>query len=425
MNIYEFVRFMEEKKTEKIEEARQWKERDIVGNIENEIRAFREKKDRFIFIFYGLRGIGKSTALAHALTKNDGMLIDGSALTYHGLDLLKVVKEYATHTTSKILYIDELSVIPRWGEALKIIYDLYGLKVIATGSSAIKIAKERSSILRRARFVEMPPLSFSEYLWLKEGIKTEIKGKDIYEVLFSKPSDAYVKAKTLMLSIPDSYQRYFREFLFHGFPLAFTMPIEETADYILGKIISDDFPEISGFNLESIKKAEKAAYSLALSKPGILSVSSLAKTIECSKTTATNITNSFAAASLTIQLYPFQHSTAILRKEPKILFTSPAIRNGLTKKIIEEGDIGALREDAFVSAMHHNGISIFYLPEEKKTPDYLILSGGKKNVIEIGGPSKSPSQIKTGGILLKDSLDLDYRNGVAEIPLLLAALLRS
>ncbi len=421
MEAYEFVRFMEEKKAERIEEAKRWKEREIVQKIEREVAEFEEKGNRLIFVFYGLRGIGKSTALFHAMGRHDGMFIDGSALAYHDLDLLAVVREYGSHTTSKILYIDELNAIARWGDALKVIYDLYGIKVIATGSSAIKIAKERNAILRRARFFEIAPLSFREYLWLKDGISVKIPSADIKDMLFSKPSDAYVKAKSLLLAIPANYQKHFREFLFDGFPLAFTIPIEEAADYILGKIISDDFPEISGFNIESIKKAEKAVHSFAISKPGILSISSLANTIGCSKTTAMNITNSFAAASLIIQINAYRRSTSILRKEPKILFSSSALRNGLLKKIIGESDIGSLREDAFVSAMTYSDIRIFYFPEGKQTPDYIILSGGRKAVVEIGGPSKSSKQLKKG-IVLRDSLDIGYKDGVAEIPLLLAAL---
>ena len=52
--------------------------------------------------------------------------------------------------------------------------------------------------------------------------------------------------------------------------------------------------------------------------------------------------------------------------EPKILFSSTAIRYGLLKEIYKQTNIDALREDAFVTYMVYNNIDINYIKEYKK-----------------------------------------------------------
>jgi len=411
MDKYDFVKLMEQKKAERIKIGKKYRHRDIYFEISKMI-----KNKKKMFIFYGLRGIGKSISINQSLTQRS-MFIDGTVLSYYDLDLIEVVNEYLSLKKTNILFIDEVSDIKNWDKALKILYDNFELKVVCTGSSAIGIRTKNSKILRRAVFKEVPPLTFREFLRLKYKQKFDVCSKELF---LSSPEDAYVKAKAILMNLPDLVAE-FREYIRYGFPLAFERPIEEVADSVVAKIILDDFPEISGFNIDVSLTARKIVNTLSLSKPDRISLSKFTDVAECSKTTASNILNAFTIASLLIPVLSEKSSVAKLRKEPKYLFSSSAIRYGLAKHLTTYENLGALREDTVVSAFKYAGFNVEYLSGEKK-PDYRITYKNKSNIIEVGGPSKTPEQLDKG-FLLVDSNKLDYSKGIVTLPLYLVGFL--
>ncbi|MEL6359270.1 MAG: AAA family ATPase, partial [Bacteroidota bacterium] len=72
----------------------------------------------------------------------------------------------------KYLFIDEVHRYGygSWAQEIKQAYDLYHreLKLTFTGSSAIRILKEKADLSRRVLQHRIPGLSFREYLWLSE-----------------------------------------------------------------------------------------------------------------------------------------------------------------------------------------------------------------------------------------------------------------
>ncbi len=406
MDKFSFIKLMEEKKENRIETVKKYKYRDIYYEI---LDALKNKK---MFIFYGLRGIGKSIAISQVMKKED-MFIDGTILSYYNLDLVEIVEEYNKLRKGN-LFIDEVNEIKDWDKALKIIYDNYDFRVVATGSSAIEINLKNNYLLRRAKFKAVSPLTFREFLRLKYNREINISSKEIF---LSDPEDAYIKAKAILMNIPNlSFE--FREFLKKGFPLAFERPIEEVSEDLISKIILDDFLKIGGFNLEVSSFARKIINIIALSKPDRISLSKFTDVAGCSKMTALNILNAFSVSSLIIPVLSNKKSVAKIRKEPKYLFSSPSIRYGLIKNISLEENIGALREDAFVSAFKYGGFNVNYF--QGKNPDYEISYKGKSNVVEIGGPSKDKS---FKGFILVDDYKLDFKNGKVVMPLFLIGFL--
>ncbi len=409
MDVFEFIRFMEEKKEERKEDAKKYKQRDIVERLKNE-------KGELAFIYYGLRGIGKSVSLNQAMAERDGMFIDGSSLSYYKLDIVKVVKDYIKHTNLRTLYIDELTDISEWDKKLKIIYDNFKLKIIATGSSAIKIRLKGSAMARRAVFYELPPLTFREYLRIKKGIHVNESAIDIFS---SMPKDAYTKAKDYLLRLRSlSYE--FREYLTHGFPLAFGMNVRDVAYSLLSQIVTFDFPYIGGFNIDAGEKARKIVETIALSPPEKISLQRFAEIAGTSRTTVLNILNALETSSFLISVLPYPPSSASLRKERKFLFSSPLLRHSLTLNLYLRENIGGLREDAVVSSFYYKKIPLFY-NHGKKQPDYKIRAGNAFLDLEIGGPSKTKSQIRKG-FLLKEGEEISIEGNVVTLPLYLACL---
>lgn len=70
--------------------------------------------------------------------------------------------------------------------------------------------------------------------------------------------------------------------------------------------------------------------------------------------------------------------------------------------------VGGIREDFFVQTMLMQSFKVHYLKSTRgtKTPDYLVNSGERKFVIEIGGKGKGREQFK--GIDKKKSLLLTH-----------------
>ncbi len=414
MDNYEFIKLMEQKKQERMKSSLKFKPRDVYFEIHEEIK----KDQKRIFVFYGLRGIGKSITINQLLDKNNAMFIDGTILSYYNLELISVVREYLRINKFKNLFIDELSDIPNWDNALKILYDNYDLKIIATGSSAISLRTKNKNILRRAIFKEIAPFTFREYLRIKYDIDIKESTKDIF---ISKPSDAYIKAKSLLLDLPDLTQKY-REYLKFGYPLTFDLPIEQVSEAIVEKIIVDDFPHISGFNIEVSIIAKNIINTLSISKPDRISLSTFADGASCSRTTVSNILEAFSISSLIIPVLLEKRSSAKFRKEPKYLFSSSSIRYGLLKTLVTDIDVGPLREDAVVSAFKYAGFTVNYLEGLKKHPDYKITFKDKSNIIEVGGPSKNTKQLNEGFLLIDDD-KLDYVDKIVKLPLFLVGLL--
>ncbi len=427
MDLYEFITKSETTKLKVIEEVKNLKERDIVKDIYTEIDLFKTKKNKRVFLFYGLRGIGKSTALQHYILKNkDVMYLDGSEIAYYNLDLLEIIDEYKKINNSNILIIDELNEIKDWGQALKIIHDRENLKVIATGSSAIKISKELDKIARRSIIKKLQALSFKEFLRLKYSINTNFE-KDIKEILFSKTKDAYTKVKNINIEIlkkDPNIEKHFREYLFYGFPLAINTDnkITNISKNIIYKIIVDDFKNISGFNLDSIDKAKKIIRSLAESIPGFTSLDKLSNNFKVSVTTVSNIIKAFSISELIIETFVNKKAISKYRKEPKILFSSSAIRYGLVENNFNNTYLGNIREDAFVAHMIYKDFEVNYIEENKKSADYLITNGDKSVIVEIGGKNKKTKQLDKS-FIITESNKIDIIDNIVYLPLYLICLI--
>lgn len=409
MDNFEFINLMEQTKRQKVELVTDYQKRDIYYEITKLIK----KRKRELFIYYGLRGIGKSTTLYQLFVDNPKvMFIDGTVLSYYNLDLVSTVSEYLKYNESKILLIDEITEIDRWAKSLKVLYDNYNLIIICTGSSAIGISTKNKEIVRRALFKEISPLTFKEFLRLKHNITIDFSTRELF---ISNLSDSYAKAKSLFIKLPD-LSKEFNEYLKTGFPLSFERPIEYTSESILSKIIADDFPQISGFNIEIADISKKIINTLALSQPDQVALSKFSKAAKCSRTTVSNVLNSFVLSSLIIPVLSNKKSTAKVRKEPKYLFSSSALRYGLAKLLVETPEVGVLREDAVVSSFKYLGFTVEYVSGLKKRPDYLIRLKNKEVLIEVGGPSKKYGQLDKG-ILLIDSNKIDYNGKVLVLPL--------
>ena len=134
-----------------------------------------QKKE--ITVLTGIRRVGKTTLLkqiiSHLLENN----INPKHILFVSLDLLyfkdysvqDIILEYKKiqgipHNQKTYLFLDEIAYKDNFNQELKNLYDLENYKIYA-GSSSAKILKDKKAFLTgRAKYIEIEPLDFQEFL---------------------------------------------------------------------------------------------------------------------------------------------------------------------------------------------------------------------------------------------------------------------
>jgi len=135
-------------------------------------------ENRFSIII-GQRGVGKTTAIIQYILSNYDLLstqalyLPVDHFVFGKRNLYETAEEFH-NIGGELICFDEIHKYENWSRELKSIYDSFPkLKMIASGSSAMKIQKESYDLCRRAIVHNMTGLSFREYIDLKLKLATE------------------------------------------------------------------------------------------------------------------------------------------------------------------------------------------------------------------------------------------------------------
>jgi len=355
-------------------------------------------KNSGVFIVAGVRGSGKTTILAELYGREkNAMFINAEILLKHNIDLLDFL-HYAYSKDYRIFLIDEIHALPNWEKDIKIFFDETRAKIVLSGSSAIMLKAKGSELSRRASFYHTKPLSFREYIFFKtKKLLPKVGIRDIVE-----------RGKDLEKEIAP-YLHFFSPYLhFDALPAAFFERTKEVYVNIVERTIRYDLAYLREIDVYYIDNVFKTIKILATSLPAEISYSSLASSLGVSIKLVKEIIGSLAQAGIIYAIPPLGKGKKAVRKEEKILMPL-SFRAALCSYYGVVAEKGSLREDFFVQ---HVG-ECHYLKTgiERRTPDFV------KNgfVFEVGGPSKSYSQIaktmnafvvKEGLGLKKDELSL-------------------
>jgi predicted AAA+ superfamily ATPase len=134
-----------------------------------------------IILLTGLRRIGKTTLMrlliqyiieTKKLAPERIFYISMDEYSLRGQSLGQIIDEYrAIHrlrsSDETLLFLDEITALPEYEIQLKNLYDMGGIKVYASSSSASILRRGQAYITGRKRVIEVPPLDFEEYLEFK------------------------------------------------------------------------------------------------------------------------------------------------------------------------------------------------------------------------------------------------------------------
>lgn len=409
----------------------------------------------------GLRGAGKTTImyqLYHAKKNIDGYFLILSVdeitqtLGSNINEIIDVFEEIIGRPITNLdkplfLFLDEVQYDEKWGATLKTIYDrTNNVFMFATGSAAALI-NSNSDIARRAIYEKIYPLSFTEFIKIKND-KYEIKGlaQELRGIIFGGQSAEEVfNALQKQEQKIDKYyygnsRLDFENYLFYG-SLPFMIALENEAlvyDQInksLERVINKDIPQMRGLSPDIIGRVSAILYAVA--DMDVLNFTTLAEKLGISRPKIAEIFSVLEQAEILHRIYPHgSHFKQVTQRPSKYLFSSPAFRAMYYKTIgniiTEQNARGKLLEDLVGMYFYRlcdkqPSFSLTY-DSAKGGADFILTAGENKIVIEVGANKKEYKQVAQtiekikasyGIVVSEESRSLEYNKEVnaLKIPL--------
>jgi len=373
------------------------KKREIYEDISKDTGA------HFIGIV-GPRGVGKTIVLKQLALANEKSFY--VSLDVMDGDLFDLVKTLHETMQVKLFLLDEVHVYPRFEADIKKIYDVLGIRVIFTSSTALGMYESGYDLSRRVLLKTLYPFSLREYARFKYG--QEFDAVTLKDIVDNKISGNVLRAGEHFLS-------YIQGGLM-PFALREPQPLA-LLENILKTVIRKDIPRIGKLLTDEIDKIEQVVRFIGLSGVDGINYSSVAQNVHITRYKAQQYITLLERAFILHQVFPM--GTNVM-KEPKVVMALPY---RLLYRPLNEA-IGGLREDFFVETFRSLGKEIFYLKSIRgqKTPDYCIRNG-EDIIFEVGGKGKGKSQFK--GVDLKKKIIFadGYDTSAARRPLFLAGLI--
>lgn len=373
------------------------KKREIYGDI------FKDTGAHFIGIV-GPRGAGKTIILKQLALANEQSFYV-SLDTMDG-DLFDLVKTLHETMQVKLFLLDEVHVYPRFEADIKKIYDVLGIRVIFTSSTALGMYESGYDLSRRVLLKTLYPFSLREYARFKYG--QEFDALTLKDIVDNKvPGD--------VLRAGEHFLPYIQGGLM-PFALREPQPLA-LLENILKTVIRKDIPRIAKLLTDEVDKIEQVVRFIGLSGVDGINYSSVAQNVHITRYKAQQYITLLERAFILHQVFPMGSNVL---KEPKVVMALPY---RLLYRPLNEA-IGGLREDFFVEAFKALGKEISYLKSIRgqKTPDYCIRNG-EDIVFEVGGKGKGKSQFKGMAVQKKIIFADGYDIKATRRPLFLAGLI--
>jgi len=361
----------------------------------------KSSSSRFMGI-YGSRGVGKTTMM---LQVAKSLNFESDEILYISCDhpiladvsIFELIQEFYQYG-GKFIFIDEIHEAKNFEQELKSVYDFIDIKVLFSGSSAIKLTNP--SFTRRFPMYHLPILSFKEYLELTLGIN--LSSYSFEDILNNHSNISNHIINTLQ---DEKILKHFTNYLKVGaYPFYFEnkdrykqMVLDTT-----NTILHTDLGSIYNISGEKIVLLKKLLTSICLSNPLELSIEKLSQKVGTSKVTLYKYIEYLHKAELLRHIVFEGKRFKSLQKPDKLYLANSTLFNVLCI----EPKIGTIRESFFTSQVGVNS-SIYYV----ERGDFLI---DEKYTVEIGGKNKGFEQIKDiqNSFVIADDIEIGFKNRV-------------
>ena len=351
---------------------------------------------------YGSRGVGKTTlmlqishTLEYAIDEILYLSCDHPVFTDTSL---YAFAEYFYERGGKCLIIDEIHEAKNFEQELKSIYDFLEIKIIFSGSSAIKLTN--ASFTRRYAMFKLPALSFREFVELQLNIKLSSYKLDVLLENHTNYANNINKqiANHKILKLYNAY------LTFGAYPYY----LKDLENYnqkmvdTINTILHTDIALLYNVPASKIEVLKKLLLSICISKPLELSVEKLSIKVGVSKATLYNYIDYLHRAELLRHVTFEAKRFKSMQKPDKLYLAHPNLFSALCKK----SELGTLRETFFAFAVSF-GYSIYYIDKG----DFLV---DETYTFEIGGKNKGFEQIKNipHSYVVADDIEIGFDSKV-------------
>jgi len=388
-------------KNEKIPDLPTWK-RSLFLEL---MKWIQEPPTQRAILLSGARQVGKTTLILQAIENLLASGVPSSNILYitfdhpicklEGLEaILEVWRELEPQKKGpEYLFLDEAQHIPNIGTWTKHQVDFFKNKrIIFTGSATPRIQKNEESGVGRWHTIEIGPLSFYEYLQLKNIELPSIPSFPSIQSLHNSSP----KEKLLLKELSSFLIGHFHEYLIRGgFPQttvieSITQAQKLLREDILDKVLKRDMTAL--FGVRRIHELEQMFIFLCLHDGGIQDMQAISRDLGISKNTVQNFVDLFETTYLIHKLPPYGYGKAILRGKNKIYLNDPAIPSAVLlkgKTTLENSHaLGHCVETAVINHLHahcktYQARLSYYRGQKDKEVDCIVELNGLTVPFEV------------------------------------------
>lgn len=303
----------------------------IPRNIEKTIQSYLQSDDHKIFFLWGPRRSGKTTLLKQLSHKLSAPLFNFDLFSDHEFFVRRREKLDTLASHHPVILIDEVQSYPESTIPLKVLFDEYKVKIIATGSSELRKKSQNFDSLA-GRFTEhfCLPLSLEE-------IRNFESPQPLDEPFFFR---ALAEKIQIFGSYPEIYSRTGNE--------------NEKID-LLGNILDTYVLKdiIDLYHLRNSKLAKDILTKIALQIGHEVSLHELARSLNATVPTISNYIEIFIKNFILVPLPSFKTNLRkAVSKNRKLYFLDLGIRNALVRDfrpISLRPDSGSVFENFIIS----------------------------------------------------------------------------
>ena len=337
--------------------------------------------DKKLVGIVGARGVGKTTYLIQYLKALD---LPFSKKLYISADTITIPSLFEVANAfykeeGEVLIIDEIHKYKNFEIELKKIYDILDLKVIFSGSSALKLDNAKADLSRRAVVYQVDGLSFREFIELSKEIT--LPSFTLEEILENHVNIAYELLEKFNLTL------LFREYLKVGY---YPFYFEDKEDYLIklnqtiNTVIEVDIPSIFPIEYDSVQNLKKLVRLLCESHPYTPNIKELLVKMDMKDNYKGlyRFLEYLNRAKIFNTIKSKTKGDNIFVKPDKIYLNNTNLHHAYCS----QSNVGTLRE-VFVTSMLQSRHQL----EVAKKGDFLL---DGKYLLEVGGKKKSFKQIK-------------------------------
>ena len=349
----------------------------------------------------GARGVGKTTAIlqhlrALTLAPEKKLYISADMIEISDLSLFEIAHLFSLYG-GEVLAIDEIHKSKNFEIELKNIYDRLDIKVIFSGSSALKLEHSKADLSRRAIIYRVQGLSYREFLELKLG-------KTLPSYTLEEIRKNHTAIATFLITGFKPLE-HFKEYLQKGY---YPFYFEDKKRYLerlestINVVIEVDLPSIFAMKYENVANLKKLVKLLCFSDPYTINITELSKKIGIQRDRLYLYIDYLSRGSIFLPLRAKSRGDGLFSKPSKLYLHNPNLYDAYCK----EAKKGTIRETFFLNTLTQRHDVV-----HTKIGDFLVED---MFIFEIGGKNKSFKQIKEldNAYVAADGIDIGFGNKI-------------